>query len=113
MENPNFQDGRGRFSGFHKWKTCRSFETGPKYVVCNADEGEPGTFKDRFLLMEYPELVVEGMILAGFVIRAKEGVLYLRAEYKYLKKRHWKGAGGLPCQRLAWQLHCRDQRFQF
>ena len=68
-----------------KWKTCRSYETGPKYVVCNADEGEPGTFKDRFLLTKYPGLIFEGMILAGFVIRAKEGVLYLRAEYKYMK----------------------------
>lgn len=68
-----------------KWKTCRSYETGPKYVVCNADEGEPGTFKDRFLLTEYPGLIFEGMILAGFVVRAKEGVLYLRGEYKYMK----------------------------
>ncbi|MBK6903116.1 MAG: NAD(P)H-dependent oxidoreductase subunit E [Saprospirales bacterium] len=68
-----------------KWKTCRSYETGPKYVVCNADEGEPGTFKDRFLLMNYPGLVFEGMIMAGFVIRAKEGVLYLRGEYKFMK----------------------------
>jgi [NiFe] hydrogenase diaphorase moiety large subunit len=68
-----------------KWKTCRSYETGPKYVVCNADEGEPGTFKDRFLLKEYPGVIFEGMILAGFVIRAKEGVLYLRGEYKFMK----------------------------
>jgi [NiFe] hydrogenase diaphorase moiety large subunit len=68
-----------------KWKTCRSYETGPKYVVCNADEGEPGTFKDRFLLTEYPGVIFEGMILAGFVIRAKEGVLYLRGEYKFMK----------------------------
>lgn len=68
-----------------KWKTCRSYDTGPKYVVCNADEGEPGTFKDRFLLTEYPGLIFEGMILAGFVVRAKEGVLYLRGEYKYMK----------------------------
>ncbi|MCB9283476.1 MAG: NAD(P)H-dependent oxidoreductase subunit E [Lewinellaceae bacterium] len=67
-----------------KWKTCRSYDLEPKYIVCNADEGEPGTFKDRFLLMNYPGLVLEGMILAGFVIRAKEGILYLRAEYKYL-----------------------------
>jgi len=68
-----------------KWKTCRGYETDPKYVVCNADEGEPGTFKDRFLLTEYPGLIFEGMIVAGYVIRAKEGILYLRAEYKYMK----------------------------
>lgn len=79
--------GRGGadFPAAIKWKTCRSYETGPKYVVCNADEGEPGTFKDRFLLKNYPEVIFEGMILAGFVIRAKEGVLYLRGEYKFMK----------------------------
>ncbi len=68
-----------------KWKACRDHDNQPKYVVCNADEGEPGTFKDRFLLMQYPGLIFEGMILAGFVIRAKEGILYLRGEYKFMK----------------------------
>lgn len=55
-----------------------------KYVVCNADEGEPGTFKDRVLLSEYPDLVFDGMVIAGYVIGAKEGIVYLRGEYEYL-----------------------------
>jgi [NiFe] hydrogenase diaphorase moiety large subunit len=57
-----------------------------KYVICNADEGEPGTFKDRVLLVEYPELVFEGMIIAGYAIGAKNGIVYLRGEYEYIRK---------------------------
>jgi len=57
-----------------------------KYVVCNADEGEPGTFKDRVLLLEYPELVFDGMVVAGYIIGAKNGIVYLRGEYEYMLK---------------------------
>jgi [NiFe] hydrogenase diaphorase moiety large subunit len=57
-----------------------------KYVVCNADEGEPGTFKDRILLSEYPKLVFEGMVIGGYAIQAHKGFLYLRGEYRYLLK---------------------------
>jgi len=53
-----------------------------KYVVCNADEGEPGTFKDRVILLENPKLVFEGMIIAAFASGADKGFLYLRGEYK-------------------------------
>jgi [NiFe] hydrogenase diaphorase moiety large subunit len=68
-----------------KWEFCRR-EKGPKrYVVCNADEGEPGTFKDRVILTELPRLVFEGMAVAGYAVGAEEGILYLRAEYAYLK----------------------------
>lgn len=67
-----------------KWQFCRQ-TAGPRYVLCNADEGEPGTFKERVLLTEYPELLFEGMAIAGYSIDAKEGLLYLRSEYKYLK----------------------------
>ncbi len=55
-----------------------------KYIICNADEGEPGTFKDRVLLMEYPELVFEGMVIAGYTTGATEGIVYLRGEYEYM-----------------------------
>jgi [NiFe] hydrogenase diaphorase moiety large subunit len=55
-----------------------------KYVICNADEGEPGTFKDRVLLSEYPELVFDGMVIAGYTIGADEGIVYLRGEYFYM-----------------------------
>jgi [NiFe] hydrogenase diaphorase moiety large subunit len=68
-----------------KWEFCRREAATPRYVVCNADEGEPGTFKDRVLLTELPHLVFEGMAAAGYAIGAKTGVLYLRSEYAYLR----------------------------
>ncbi|HSK13417.1 MAG TPA: NADH-ubiquinone oxidoreductase-F iron-sulfur binding region domain-containing protein, partial [Phnomibacter sp.] len=55
-----------------------------RYVVCNADEGEPGTFKDRVLINTRPESLLEGMILCGFTIGANEGIIYLRGEYRWL-----------------------------
>ena len=67
-----------------KWALCRKQPDSVKYLVCNADEGEPGTFKDRALLMQMPELLIEGMILGGYAIGAGEGIIYLRAEYRYL-----------------------------
>jgi [NiFe] hydrogenase diaphorase moiety large subunit len=57
-----------------------------KYVVCNADEGEPGTFKDRVVLLENPKLVFEGMVIAAFASNAGKGFLYLRGEYKSFVK---------------------------
>lgn len=67
-----------------KWNLAASAQGGRKFVICNADEGEPGTFKDRVLLSEYPESLFGGMILAGYAIRAEEGIIYLRGEYAYL-----------------------------
>ena len=58
-----------------------------KYVVCNADEGEPGTFKDRVLLDEYSKLIFEGMAICGYSIGASKGYLYLRGEYCYLLRK--------------------------
>ncbi len=66
-----------------KWQFCAQ-EKGDRYVLCNADEGEPGTFKDRILLTERAPMVFEGMIIAGWAIGAKEGIIYLRYEYRYL-----------------------------
>ncbi len=70
-----------------KWEFCRKNESDIKYVICNADEGEPGTFKDRVLLQEHPELLIEGMLLAAYAIGASQGAIYLRAEYRYLKNK--------------------------
>lgn len=67
-----------------KWDFC-SREQGDHYVLCNADEGEPGTFKDRVLLTERAHMLFEGMAIGGYAIGAKEGILYLRNEYLYLK----------------------------
>ncbi|MCX6567353.1 MAG: NAD(P)H-dependent oxidoreductase subunit E [Candidatus Aminicenantes bacterium] len=68
-----------------KWEFCRRENGEAHYVVCNSDEGEPGTFKDRVILTECPQLLFEGMAVAGYAVGAKEGVLYLRGEYAYLK----------------------------
>lgn len=67
-----------------KWMLTAAAKADKKFIICNADEGEPGTFKDRVLLTEYPELVLEGMTIAGYTIGAKEGIIYLRAEYSYI-----------------------------
>ncbi len=80
--------GRGG-AGFptgRKWELAASAPTvtGARYVVCNADEGEPSTFKDRVLLDELPDLVFEGMTIAGYAIGSHEGICYLRGEYVYL-----------------------------
>jgi len=69
-----------------KWGTCRATESESRYVICNGDEGEPGTFKDRVLMTELPELIFEGMAVAGYAIEAKEGIFYLRREYGYLRE---------------------------
>ncbi len=71
-----------------KWNLAAAARVKPgecKYVVCNADEGEPGTFKDRVLLTDYADLVFEGMTIAARAIGARCGILYLRAEYVYLR----------------------------
>jgi [NiFe] hydrogenase diaphorase moiety large subunit len=67
-----------------KWEACRHAPADQRFVVCNADEGEPGTFKDRVLLTRQADLVFEGMTVAGYVIGAKRGYVYLRGEYRYL-----------------------------
>jgi [NiFe] hydrogenase diaphorase moiety large subunit len=66
-----------------KWNFCRKAK-GKHFLICNADEGEPGTFKDRLLLTEAADLLFEGMTVAGYALGAVEGLLYLRAEYAYL-----------------------------
>ena len=64
-----------------KWQLVRQAVGPEKFIVCNADESEPGTFKDRFILTHLPHLVIEGMILAGLLTGAQKGILYIRHEY--------------------------------
>jgi len=64
-----------------KWDLVRKQPGKEKYIVCNADESEPGTIKDRFLLTHLPHLVIEGMVVAGLVTGSKKGILYIRHEY--------------------------------
>jgi [NiFe] hydrogenase diaphorase moiety large subunit len=68
-----------------KWEACRTAQGGQRFVVCNADEGEPGTFKDRVLLARHADLVLEGMTVCAYVVGAQRGFLYLRGEYDYLR----------------------------
>ena len=69
-----------------KWKFTRQAQGSPKYVICNADESEPGTFKDRVLMEERPHLLLEGMALAGYAIGAKQGYIFVRGEYPVAEK---------------------------
>jgi NADH:ubiquinone oxidoreductase subunit F (NADH-binding)/NADH:ubiquinone oxidoreductase subunit E len=69
-----------------KWQLVRQAPALQKFVVCNADESEPGTFKDRFILSHLPHMVIEGMILAGLLTGAQKGVLYIRHEYEEQEK---------------------------
>lgn len=69
-----------------KWKFAYEAKGDKKYVVCNADEGEPGTFKDRYILQTNAHRVLEGMTIGAYAIGANEGYIYLRAEYFYLKE---------------------------
>ena len=68
-----------------KWEFCRKSGGDEVYLVCNADEGEPGTFKERVILTKLPKLLFEGMAIAGYAIDASLGILYLRYEYRYMK----------------------------
>lgn len=67
-----------------KWELARKARGDEKYVICNADEGEVGTFKDRYILENDPFTLIEAMAIAGHAIGAKKGYIYLRAEYHYL-----------------------------
>jgi len=69
-----------------KWEGAAAAEGQPKYVVCNADESEPGTFKDRLLLESDPHRVLEGLLIAAYAFGAAQGYIYLRGEYPYAYK---------------------------
>lgn len=70
-----------------KWATCRRASSDEKYVICNADEGDPGAFQDRSVMEGTPHSVLEGMIIAGYAIGARNGIVYVRAEYPLAIKR--------------------------
>jgi len=65
-----------------KWELASKAKGSPKYIICNADEGEPGTFKDRLILEGDPHRVIEGMIIAGYAVGAERGYIYVRGEYE-------------------------------
>ncbi len=75
--------GRGGagFPTFRKWTVCRNSPGEQKYLICNADEGDPGAFMNRSLIESDPHAVLEGMLIAGYAIGASKGIIYIRAEY--------------------------------
>ena len=94
--------GGGGFPAGRKWESCLVVDADQKYVVCNADEGDPGAFMDRSLLEGDPHALLEGMSIAGFAIGADTGYIYVRAEYPLavqrlrtaIKQAHEKGLLG-------------------
>ena len=73
--------GGAGFPAGKKWQVCRDAPGQSKYVICNADEGDPGAFMDRTILESDPHSVIEGMVIAGYAIGASKGFVYVRAEY--------------------------------
>ncbi len=68
-----------------KWQFASMDPRFPKYILCNADEGEPGTFKDRIILERNPHLLIEGIIISGYALQSENGYIYLRGEYPHIK----------------------------
>ncbi len=79
--------GGGGFPTGVKWEFCHNNDADMKYVICNADEGDPGAFMDRGILEGDPHAVLEGMAIGGYAVGAKEGYIYCRAEYPLALKR--------------------------
>ncbi|OEG00154.1 NADH dehydrogenase [Vulcanibacillus modesticaldus] len=79
--------GGGGFPTGQKWQFTRDAKGEKKYIICNADEGDPGAFMDRSILEGDPHSIIEGMIIAGYAIGASEGYIYIRAEYPLAIKR--------------------------
>jgi len=87
--------GRGGagFPAYKKWELARNAKGEHKYVVCNADEGDPGAFMNRALIESDPHAVLEGLLIAGYTVGASEGIIYVRAEYPLAVKRLKKAIG--------------------
>lgn len=92
-----------------KWKLTAEQKESPKYVICNADEGEPGTFKDREILTKVPYKVLTAMAVCGHIIGANEGIIYLRGEYRFLKDQLEQAISEFEyfCQKISLNFHIR------
>ncbi len=83
--------GGGGFPAGWKWDATRKAAGDPKYVICNADEGDPGAYMDRSLLEGNPHLVLEGMIIGAYAIGSSQGYIYVRNEYPLADEEHHPG----------------------
>lgn len=107
--------GRGGayYPTWKKWAAAKAQSSNPKFVICNADEGEPGTFKDRVLMNAQAASLIEGMIICAYTIGASQGIIYLRGEYTWLKPKleaaiqefETKGFLGQPAAAIP-DFHC-------
>lgn len=89
-----------------KWKLAMEAKAAQKYVICNADEGEPGTFKDREILTKVPFKVLSAMGICGYITGATQGFIYLRGEYKFLKSELEKSI-------KEFEYYCKEIKFNF
>ena len=114
MKRSNLR-GRGGagFTTSVKWESCRNAPGAERFVVCNADEGEPGTFKDRVLLASFAERVFEGMAIAGFAVGAGRGLVYLRGEYRHLLEPLEAKLEAMRKKRFLGASICGAQGFDF
>lgn len=87
IEEKNLR-GRGgaAFPVFKKWTIAKNTPSEEKFLICNCDEGEPGTFKDKFIIKNNPKTLVEGMLITAYVIGVKRCFIYLRGEYEFLRE---------------------------
>jgi [NiFe] hydrogenase diaphorase moiety large subunit len=96
-----------------KWEACRNATGNARYVICNADEGEPGTFKDRVLLASHADLLFDGMTVAAWAVGASRGFVYLRGEYRYLLERLNATLERRRKANLLGDAICGEPRFDF
>ncbi|MDO9549011.1 MAG: NADH-quinone oxidoreductase subunit NuoE [Candidatus Marinimicrobia bacterium] len=96
-----------------KWQLAGAAKGDKKYVVCNADEGEPGTFKDRMLLYEETDLLLDGMTIGAYAVGAKKGFIYLRGEYLYMRKYLEKALEDRRTQKLLGENILGNKEFNF
>ncbi len=89
-----------------KWKLAAEAKADAKYIICNADEGEPGTFKDREILTKVPYKVLTAMAVCGYITGAKESFIYLRGEYKFLEPELHKAID-------EFHYYCKEINFEF
>lgn len=112
LSNIRGRGGAGFPTGM-KWEICRNARSDRKYIFCNADEGEPGTFKDRVILTEYPKMLMEGMAVAGYAVGATQGILYVRYEYMYLREHLEKVIEGGRKKNYLGKGICGKEGFDF
>ncbi len=105
--------GGAGFTTAVKLYVCRNAPEGQRYIICNADEGEPGTFKDRVLLNSFADRIFEGMLICGYATGATEGIVYLRGEYEYLRAQLETRLAELRAKRLLGAGICGVPGFDF